>query len=360
MSHLPADKKKRLHTIAKEIVAKGKGILAADESNASVAKRFSEIKLDNTEENRRLFRQMLFSAKGAEEYLGGVIFFEETFKHMDDSGKLFVELLKERGIKVGIKLDKGLVTIPGTDDEKFTQGFDGLVERCKEFAQKGAVFAKWRCVLKISKKGLPSELAYQEVACTLAKYALICQENGIVPIVEPEVLRDGDHDLQTAQKVTETILSKLYDALTFYGVYLEGTLLKPNMVTAGEACPTKYTPDEVAEATVVALSRTVPCAVPGITFLSGGQSEKSATHHLSLINKKKGQCPWSLTFSFARALQNSAVLKWEGKKENVAEAQKILLKRMAFNSQACTGQYDPAADVGATFEGSLYVKGHEY
>lgn len=361
MSHLSSEKKKRLHEIACAIVAPGKGILAADESNASVHKRFSEIKLENNEENRRLFRQMLFTAPGIEKYLGGVIFFEETFYQKDDSGKLFVDGLREKGIRAGIKLDKGLVSIPGTCDEKFTQGFDDLMARCKKFAEGGAEFAKWRCVLKISQlEGAPSELSYTDVAHTLAKYALYCQENGIVPIVEPEVLRDGDHDLKTAQKVTEKILSKLYEALVFYGVYLEGTLLKPNMVTCGQACKTQYTPDEVADATVTALARTVPCSVPGVTFLSGGQSEKDASIHLNCINKKKGGCPWSLTFSFARALQNSAVLAWAGKKENLEEAHKILIERLKFNSDACLGKYDSAQDVGKSAQGSLYVAGHTY
>ncbi|KAF0986276.1 hypothetical protein HZS_3225, partial [Henneguya salminicola] len=297
MSHLSCDNKKRLKEIASYIVSPGKGILAADESNASVSKRFKDINFENNEENRRLFRQLLFTDDKIGDHLGGAILFEESFFQKDDNGKLFRQILKEKGVKIGIKLDRGLLEIPGSKDEKTTLGLDDLSARCKKFAEGGAEFAKWRCVLRIDEHDhTPSEMSYIDVSQTLAKYALICQQHGIVPIVEPEVLRDGDHDLKAAQRVTEKILSMLYSALSLYGVYLEGTLLKPNMVTPGlvfillhlgQDCKTKYTPEQVAEATVKALSRTVPPCVPGITFLSGGQSEKDASIHLNAINAIK-------------------------------------------------------------------------
>ncbi|KAF1741570.1 hypothetical protein MXB_1446, partial [Myxobolus squamalis] len=320
-----------------------------------------DIHLENTEENRRCFREMLFSVPGAEECIGGIIFHEETFDQKDSTGKRFVDVLRSKGIKVGIKLDKGLVTIPGTKDEKTTQGLDDLAERCKKFAAGGAEFAKWRCVLKISEEDqTPSKVAYSDVARTLTKYALICQHNGIVPIVEPEVLRDGNHTLAHAQQVTEKILKKLYFEFSIFGVYLEGTLLKPNMVTCGQDCTKKYTPEEVAIATVTALARTVPCSVPGVTFLSGGQSERDASIHLNAINQVKGTCPWALTFSFARALQNSAVLAWGGKKENISAAHEILNSRIRYNGLASLGKYDDSKDCGKYVKGSLFLAGHTY
>ncbi|XP_077826741.1 fructose-bisphosphate aldolase C isoform X2 [Macaca mulatta] len=264
---LSAEQKKELSDIALRIVAPGKGILAADESVGSMAKRLSQIGVENTEENRRLYRQVLFSADDrVKKCIGGVIFFHETLYQKDDNGVPFVRTIQDKGIVVGIKVDKGVVPLAGTDGETTTQGLDGLSERCAQYKKDGADFAKWRCVLKISER-TPSALAILENANVLARYASICQQNGIVPIVEPEILPDGDHDLKRCQYVTEKVLAAVYKALSDHHVYLEGTLLKPNMVTPGHACPIKYTPEEIAMATVTALRRTVPPAVPGTTQL---------------------------------------------------------------------------------------------
>nr|XP_009936570.1 PREDICTED: GPI transamidase component PIG-S-like [Opisthocomus hoazin] len=259
---LTAEQKKELSDIALRIVAPGKGILAADESVGSMAKRLNQIGVENTEENRRLYRQILFSADSrVKKCIGGVIFFHETMYQKADDGTPFVQMIKDKGIVVGIKVDKGVVPLAGTDGETTAQGLDGLSERCAQYKKDGADFAKWRCVLKIS-DNTPSALAIMENANVLARYASICQQNGIVPIVEPEILPDGDHDLKRCQYVTEKVLAAVYKALSDHHVYLEGTLLKPNMVTPGHSCPTKYSPEEIAMATVTALRRTVPPAVP--------------------------------------------------------------------------------------------------
>uniref|UniRef100_A0A8C1R8K4 Fructose-bisphosphate aldolase n=1 Tax=Cyprinus carpio TaxID=7962 RepID=A0A8C1R8K4_CYPCA len=318
---LSPEQKKELSDIAARIVAPGKGILAADESTGSVAKRFQSINAENTEENRRLYRQLLFTADDrVKPCIGGVILFHETLYQKTDDGKLFSQLLKERGMVVGIKVDKGVVPLAGTNGETTTQGLDGLYERCAQYKKDGADFAKWRCVLKITPT-TPSRLAIIENANVLARYASICQMHGIVPIVEPEILPDGDHDLKRCQYVTEKVLAAVYKALSDHHVYLEGTLLKPNMVTAGHSCSQKYAPQEVAMATVTALRRTVPPAVPGITFLSGGQSEEEASLNLNAINQCPLQKPWALTFSYGKACQEE------------------FIKRALNNSQACVGKY---------------------
>jgi fructose-bisphosphate aldolase class I len=240
------------------------------------------------------------------QYISGVILYEETLFQKTDHGVSFVELLQKKGIIPGIKVDCGTVNLAGTNGETTTQGLDGLADRCKKYKNAGAHFAKWRCTLKI---GLhePSTLAIMENANVLARYATICQQNGLVPIVEPEILPDGDHDLETCQLVTERVLAAVYKALSDHHVFLEGTLLKPNMVTAGHSCAKKYTPEQNAFATVTALRRTVPSAVPGIVFLSGGQSEEEATVNLNAINRVPGQRPWALSFSYGRALQQSVL-----------------------------------------------------
>ncbi|XP_059220062.1 fructose-bisphosphate aldolase-like isoform X2 [Stomoxys calcitrans] len=259
------------------------------------------------------------------ENISGVILFHETLYQKADDGTPFVELLKKRGIIPGIKVDKGVVPLMGSEDECTTQGLDDLACRCAQYKKDGCDFAKWRCVLKIGKY-TPSYQSILENANVLARYASICQSQGIVPIVEPEVLPDGDHDLERAQKVTETVLAACYKALNDHHVFLEGTLLKPNMVTAGQSCPRKYTPEQVAHATVTALRRTVPAAVPGITFLSGGQSEEEASVHLNAINNVPLLKPWALTFFYGRALQASVLRAWGGKKENNAAGQNELVK----------------------------------
>ncbi|XP_013413192.1 fructose-bisphosphate aldolase [Lingula anatina] len=357
--YLSKEQEKELARIANAIVAPGKGILAADESTGTIGKRFSPINVENTEENRRLYRQLLFTApKEAAEHLSGVIMFHETLYHKTDDGTPFVKVLKDSGIIPGIKVDKGVVPLAGTDDECTTQGLDGLAERCAQYKKDGADFAKWRCVLKI-KPQCPSYQAMLENANVLARYASICQQNGLVPIVEPEVLPDGDHDLETAQRVTEQVLAFTYKALSDHHVFLEGTLLKPNMVTAGFSCSKKYTAEDIARATVTTLARTVPAAVPGITFLSGGQSEEEASVNLDAINRFPGRRPWALTFSYGRALQASVLQAWGGKKENVPAAQQELVKRATANGNAALGKYS-GGEQGAAAGKSLFVAGHAY
>uniref|UniRef100_A0A6I8SRE0 fructose-bisphosphate aldolase n=1 Tax=Xenopus tropicalis TaxID=8364 RepID=A0A6I8SRE0_XENTR len=345
---LSAEQKKELADIAQKIVAPGKGILAADESVGSMAKRLSGIGVDNIEENRRLYRQLLFKGdERMQECIGGVIFFHETMYQQGDCGTNFVKMIKDKGIVVGIKVDKGVVPLAGTNGETTTQGLDGLSERCAQYKKDGADFAKWRSVLKISET-TPSALAILENANVLARYASICQQNGIVPIVEPEILPDGDHDLKRCQYVTEKLKSVFC------------TLLKPNMVTAGHACPTKYTAEEIAMATVTALRRTVPPAVPGVTFLSGGQSEEEATINLNAINNCPLARPWALTFSYGRALQASALSAWRGKKENEDAATNEFLKRAEANGLAALGKYEQSGDGCGAAGQSLYVANHAY
>ncbi|XP_068181000.1 fructose-bisphosphate aldolase B [Antennarius striatus] len=359
-SPLCPEKKKELADIAKRIVATGKGILAADESTGTMGKRLLKINVENTEENRRCFRDVLFSSDPSiSNSVGGVIFFHETLYQKSDSGKLFPEVIKEKGIVVGIKVDKGTAVLSGTDDETTTQGLDGLAERCAQYKKDGCDFAKWRCVLKIS-DSCPSSLAIAENANVLARYASICQKNGLVPIVEPEILPDGDHDLQRCQYVTEKVLAAVYKALSDHHVYLEGTLLKPNMVTAGHACPKKYSPQDVAMATVTALRRTVPAAVPGICFLSGGQSEEEASLNLNAINQVPLNRPWKLTFSYGRALQASALAAWQGKAANKKAAQDVFCNRAKINGLASKGEYVPTGSADQASKESLYTASYLY
>lgn len=349
-----------LSTIAKAIVAPGKGILAADESTATIGKRFANIGVENTEENRRRYRQLLFTTDDkVAEHISGVILYEETLFQKADDGTPFPDILRKKGIIPGIKVDTGVVTLLGTEDESTTQGLDGLAQRCAKYKAAGAQFAKWRCVLKIG-KNTPSPLAILENANVLARYASICQANRLVPIVEPEILPDGDHDLDRAQKVTEKVLAAVYKALSDHHIYLEGTLLKPNMVTAGQSCPTKYTPEDNARATVTALQRTLPPAVPGVTFLSGGQSEEEASVNLNAINVYPGRKPWALTFSYGRALQASVLKAWGGKPENVAAGQEELLKRAKANGLACQGKYSAGSISSLAAKQSNFVKTHAY
>lgn len=360
MPYLTPEKEQELVRIANAIVAPGKGILAADESTGSMTKKLGPLGLENNEENRRLYRQVLFTTDASiANYISGVIFFDETFYQKTDDGTPFVKVLKSKGIIPGIKVDKGLVQLAGTDGETTTQGLDDLDARCAKYKKDGADFAKWRCALKIG-KGMPSQLAIIENANVLARYASICQQNGIVPIVEPEILPDGDHDLETCQKITEKVLAAVYKALSDHHIFLEGTLLKPNMCTAGFQCPKKYTAADIARATVTALSRGVPPAVPGVTFLSGGQSEEDASLNLDALNKLTGiKKPWALTFSYGRALQASVLAAWQGKKENVQSAQNELLKRAAANSAASKGVYTGGSS-GSAGGQSLYEANRNY
>ena len=284
---------KELREIAQAIVAPGKGILAADESTGTMGKRLANIGLENTEENRRKYRQLLFTCdKNRMKNISGVILFEETLYQKADDGTPFIDLIRERGIIPGIKVDKGIKELFGSESEGTTQGLDDLDKRCQQYKADGCQFAKWRSVLTIG-ENTPSYQAILENANVLARYAATCQAAGIVPIVEPEVLCDGAHSLERCQKVTECVLAAVYKALSDHHVYLEGTLLKPNMVTPGQSCPTRASPAEVGRATVTALSRTVPPAMPGVVFLSGGQSEEEASVNLNAINQYSGAPkPW--------------------------------------------------------------------
>jgi len=346
-----------LRKTAQAIVAPGKGILAADESTGTIGKRFTDIKLENTAENRRKYRQLLFTT-AASDNISGVILFDETFRQKDDKGTPFPKHLQQQGIIPGIKVDKGVVPLAGTIGEGTTQGLDDLAARCKEYYDGGCRFAKWRCVLTIGTH-TPSHLGLLENANVLARYASICQQNGLVPIVEPEILQDGGHDLERCQKVTEQTLAYVYKALADHHVYLEGTLLKPNMVTPGQASPKRATPQEIARGTVTALQRGVPSAVPGIVFLSGGQSEIDASVNLNAINQYQGKKPWALSFSYGRALQASVLKAWQGKDENLKAAQKVFFTRARANGLATLGKYD-SEEANAASSQSLFVEKHQY
>ncbi|CDR97813.1 fructose-1,6-bisphosphate aldolase, putative [Babesia bigemina] len=334
---LSQERAKELAENARRIAAPGKGILAADESTGTIKKRFDNVGVENTEQNRADYRSLLFSTKGLGEYISGCILFEETLFQQSPCGKSMVELLLAEGILPGIKVDKGLVPIPNTDEEVSTTGLDGLAERCQKYYNAGARFAKWRAVLSIDvAKNKPSNLSVLETAHTLARYASICQQNGLVPIVEPEILADGDHSIEVCAEVTERVLAAVFKALSDHKVLLEGALLKPNMVTQGVDCKDKPSPQTVGFLTSRALRRTVPPALPGIMFLSGGQSESMATVHLNEINKCNKH-PWSLSFSYGRALQSSVIKTWNGSMANAAAAQAVLMKLAQQNSEASTG-----------------------
>jgi fructose-bisphosphate aldolase class I len=343
---------------AKAISAPGKGILAADESTGTIGKRLANIDVENNVDNRLAYRGLLFSTEGLGENISGVILYEETLYQKYDDGKTFVEAIKEKGVIPGIKVDLGTRELPFCPGEKYTQGLTDLDKRTAKYYEAGARFAKWRCVLKIQNDTI-SETSIKETAWTLARYAAICQNNGLVPIVEPEILMDGEHSLATCQKMTEKTLAACYKAMSDQHVLLEGSLLKPNMVLKGKQNGDNNTFEMNGLATVTALRRTVPAAVPGICFLSGGQTEEEATMNLNAINAVDTIRPWSCTFSFGRALQASVLQAWKGKEENVAEAQKVLLARAKANGEANLGKYNGWA---ATEESkkALYVKGYTY
>lgn len=356
----PAKFRQELISTANALSAPGKGLLAADESTGTIGKRFATIKVENNEDNRRAYRELLFTADAEfANYISGVIMYEETLYQKTSDGVPFVEVLKKKGVIPGIKVDKGVASLPGTDGENFTQGLDGLATRCKQYYEQGARFAKWRCTLKISDT-CPSQLSIEETARTLARYAAICQQNGLVPIVEPETLMDGTHSLERCVQATQSVLAAVYKALHDNHVLLEGTLLKPNMVTPGHSSPDykKTKPEEIARATVKVLQRTVPPAVPGIMFLSGGQSEEEATLNLNAINRLNTKKPWSLSFSYGRALQASCLDKWRGKPANVKEAQKTFVSRAKANSEAQLGKY--SGHGAPTKNIDLYEEGYTY
>ncbi len=330
----------RIEDIAQKMVMPGQGILAADESTGTIKKRFDSIGVENTEDNRRDYREMLFRADQAmSDFISGVILFDETLRQKAKDGTPLVDLIAASGAVPGIKVDKGAQALAGRPGEKVTEGLDGLRDRLNDYHGLGARFAKWRAVIDIA-DGLPSWTAVKANAHALARYAVLCQEAGIVPIVEPEVLMDGPvaaHSIDRCYEVTVWTLNTVFDELVEANVLLEGMVLKPNMVVAGKNCPDQPSRDEVAEKTVRALKSTVPAAVPGIAFLSGGQSDEDATAHLSLMNA--ADLPWKLTFSYGRALQAAALKAWGGKVENVAAAQRAFHHRARMNGLAATGAW---------------------
>lgn len=326
-----------LSATMEQMLQDGKGILAADESNSTIGKRFATINTENNEQNRRDYRLLLATTPDLEQYINGVILFEETFTQKDDEGVSIPELFAKKGIVPGIKVDKGLVHLSNTENEQVTQGLDGLAERLQQYKQLGARFAKWRNVYSISEH-TPSLAAIKAGAENLARYAATCQSLGIVPIVEPEVLMDGDHTIEQCAEVCELVLHEVFHALFIHQISLEHIILKPSMVTSGKACVPFSDAEDVADYTISVFRNNVPAAVPTINFLSGGQTPQQATANLNAMNTL-GHQPWLLSFSYGRALQEDCLLAWGGKKENIAQAQQALLKRARLNSFASVGEY---------------------
>ena len=322
---------------ANALVVDGKGILAADESTGTIKKRLDSIGVESTEKTRQTYRNLLFTADGAQDFISGVILFEETLFQQADDGTPFPKLLADQGVIPGIKVDKGAKPLAGSPEEKVTEGLDGLRERLAEYAEAGARFAKWRGVIDIA-DDQPTDYCIHVNAHALARYAALCQEAGIVPIVEPEVLMDGANSIERCEEVTDRVLDAVFAELKKQNVMLEGMLLKPNMVIAGKQCPQQAGVEQVAQATLRCLKRRVPSAVPGIVFLSGGQSDELATAHLDAMNRM-GPQPWKLSFSYGRALQAPALAAWGGKDENIAAAQQAYLKRARNNGAAARGEY---------------------
>ena len=339
-----------LQAIARALVVRGKGILAADESFPTIEKRFKPLGLPSTEENRRAYREILFTTPGLGEYISGVILFDETIRHKACDGRPLPQVLARQGIVLGIKVDRGTRPLANFPGEKITEGLDGLGERLAEYRSLGARFSKWRAVLTIS-PGIPTHGCLEANAHALARFAALSQEAGLAPIVEPEVLMDGDHFLERCAEVTEAALRTVFAALYEQRVALEGMLLKPNMVLPGKACPRQAEPQEVAEATLRCLKRAVPAALPGIVFLSGGQTPVQATENLNALNAS-GPQPWELSFSYGRALQEPALKAWKGETANAAAAQKALFERARSNGAARFGKYagEPGAPMGQVFK----------
>ena len=328
-----------LSDIARYIVADGKGILAADESNPTCTKRFDSISVESTEDNRRNYRETLFTSEGMKNNIGGTILFDETIRQKSRDGRLLTELIIAQGALPGIKVDKGLNSFNESDNETLTQGLDDLNERCFEYEKLGAKFTKWRAVINIG-ADIPTQECIDANMDALAQYAKIAQENNMVPIVEPEVLMDGEHSAEDCLNATSRSLKSLFDFLDNYNVDITGTLLKPNMITAGSDNPDQILEDEVASLTLECLKKHVPDDLPGIAFLSGGQSDIKATHHLDAMNKMGGG-PWKLTFSYGRALQQPALKTWLGKVENEEAAQAAFSHRALMNRLAASGKWSP-------------------
>lgn len=327
-----------LKTVAQSIVAKQKGVLAADESNPTLKKRFDAIKVESSEEIRRRYREILFTTQGIERNVGGVILYDETLRQSTREGIPFAKLLSSRGIMPGIKVDKGAKALALCTGDKVTEGLDGLLDRLLEYKQLGARFAKWRAVIEIDEHKIPSRYGIQANAHALARYAALCQEIDLVPIVEPEVLMDGAHTIERCDAVTSRVLEAVFAELDAHHVAFEGMLLKPNMIIPGKKCERQATAQEIAEATLRCFYRYVPAAVPGIVFLSGGQSDVEATENLNAMNAM-GAHPWQVSFSYGRALQAPVLAAWKGQEANVAVAQLALQQRCHLNGLARDGKY---------------------
>ena len=334
-----------LANVARAMVAPGKGILAADESTPTIKKRFDSISVESTEVSRRTYREMLFTTAGAEQHISGVILFDETLRQSASDGTAFPKLLSERGVLPGIKVDKGAKDLPAAPGEKVTEGLDGLRDRISEYVGLGAKFAKWRAVIDIA-DGIPSDYCIETNAHALARYAALCTEGGLVPIVEPEILMDGAHDITRCFEVTERTLRAVFAQLYSQRVKLEEIILKPNMVLPGKKCASQASVREVADATLECFRRAVPAQVPGIVFLSGGQSEAEATAHLNEMNKLGG-APWELSFSYGRALQASALKAWGGQASQLTDGQATFLHRAKCNGAARSGSYTPDQEQAA-------------
>jgi fructose-bisphosphate aldolase class I len=325
-----------------DVLRPGRGILAADESTGTIEKRFKSASIPNTEENRRDYREMLFTTQGMEQWISGVILYDETLRQKSRGGVPLAKVLADKGVVPGIKVDKGTVPLPFHENELVTQGLDDLGKRLQEYRQLGARFAKWRAVITIG-AGIPSRACIRTNAHALARYAALCQQEGIVPIVEPEVLMDADNTLERCFEVTEATLTEVFAELHEQRVALERILLKPNMVISGKKCPVQAGVEQVASETIRCFRRTVPAAVPGIVFLSGGQSDEQATAHLSAMNAL-GKHPWVLSFSYGRALQAPSLKSWAGQQANWAKGQAEFAKRAKLNGLAQQGKYQPAME----------------
>ena len=334
-----------LEAIANRMVEGGRGILAADESSGTANKRLASVNVEGTEDNRCAYREMLFGTPGLGKHISGSILFDETIRQSAKDGTPFTKMLTDQDILPGIKVDTGAKVLAGSPEEKITEGLDGLRERTNEYVELGAKFTKWRAVITIG-DGIPTDYCMGANAHALARYAKLAQEAGLVPIVEPEVLMDGDHTIETCEEVTEATLHRVFDALIEQGVVLEGMILKPNMVISATDCPQQAGVEQVAEWTVRSLRRRVPSAVPGIAFLSGGQSETLASAHLNAMNQL-GSAPWALSFSYGRALQHSALHKWAGDSAQADSAQSILAHRAHMNSAASVGKYTAGMEQAA-------------
>ena len=345
-----------LKKTASALAQPGKGILAVDESTKTVGKRLASINVENSEDNRKAYRGMLFTTEGLGEYISGAILFEETLFQAHQDGEPMVKKLEKLGVIPGIKVDKGLQPLPGAGDvETFCSGLDGLVERAADYYAQGARFAKWRAVLQIG-EGSPSKLSIRENAWGLARYARSVQESGLVPIIEPEILMDGNHGIERTAQVQEEVIKEVYMACQLNGVLLEGTLLKPSMTVPGADCSTKADPQLVAQMTIQTMQRSVPASVPGIVFLSGGLSEEAASVYLNLMNKLDRKAKWNVSFSYGRALQHSCLKKWGG--SNLEEGQKALIARAQANSEASKGCYVTGSQPSS--DEALFVAGYKY